>query len=138
MKDTELIKAFEALRQENQCLRIAYERQQQENMVLQKELAVAHEHLATAREVFAQLTARIERLEGQSSKDSHNSSKPPSSDGPKTPVRKTKSLRGKSGKKSGGQPGHPGHTVLVGSQPHTLLTPAPPRLEGGRPGVGTG
>src|SRR5260370_22923801 len=137
MKDTELIKAFEALRQENQCLRIAYERQQQENMVLQKELAVAHEHLATAREVFAQLTARIERLEGQSSKDSHNSSKPPSSDGPKTPVRKTKSLRGKSGKKSGGQPGHPGHTLLMVSQPDTILTLAPPVCEGCQQELGT-
>src|SRR5258707_13635904 len=107
-------------------------------MVLQKALAVAHEHLATAREVFAQLTARLERLEGQSSKDSHNSSKPPSSDGPKTPVRKTKSLRGKSGKKSGGQPGHPGHTVLMGSQPDTILTLAPPVREGGQQGFGSG
>src|SRR5258708_8272918 len=112
MKDTELIKAFEALRQENQCLRIAYERQQQENMVLQKELAVAHEHLATAREVFVQLTARIERLEGQSSKDSHNSSKPPSSDGPKTPVRTTKRLRGTRGKNNGGQTTGPAHPRL--------------------------
>src|SRR5258708_9897480 len=117
MKDTEMIKVFEALRQENQCLRIAYERQQQENMVLQKELAVAHEHLATAREVFAQLTARIERLEGQSSKDSHNNSNPPSSDGPKTPFHKTKSLPGKSGKNSGGERRAPQTTVLNGCHP---------------------
>ena len=83
MEETELIKAFEALQQEHQCLRIAYEREHQENTVLRKDLAVAHEQLATAREVFAQLSARIERLEGQISKDSHNSSKPPSSDGPR-------------------------------------------------------
>src|SRR5713101_10163055 len=81
MKDSELIQAFEALQQEHHCLRTAYEGQQQENTVLRKELAVAQEHLAIAREVFAQLSARIERLEGQLSKDSHNSSKPPSSDG---------------------------------------------------------
>ena|SRR5216684_2813005 len=85
MKDSELIQAFEALQQEHHCLRTAYEGQQQENTVLRKELAVAQEQLAIAREVFAQLTARIERLEGQLSKDSHNSSKPPSSDGPKAP-----------------------------------------------------
>jgi transposase len=137
MEETELIQAFEALRQEHQCLRIAYEREHQENTVLRKELAVAHEQLATAREVFAQLTARIERLEGQSSKDSHNSSKPPSSDGPKTPVRKTKSLRGKSGKQSGGQPGHPGHTLLMVSQPDTILMLAPPVCEGCQQELGT-
>jgi transposase len=126
MKDTELIEAFEALQQEHQCLRSAYERQHQENTVLRKELAVAQEQLATAREVFAQLSARIERLEGQLSKDSHNSSKPPSTDGPKNPVRKTKSLRGKSGKKSGGQPGHRGHTLLMVAHPDTSIALTPP------------
>jgi len=125
MEDTELIKAFEALQQEHQCLRIAYEREQQENTVLRKELAVAHEQLATAREVFAQLSARIERLEGQASRDSHNSSKPPSSDGPQGPVRKTQSLRGKSGKQSGGQPGHQGHTLLMVAQPDSIIALAP-------------
>ena len=125
MEDTELITAFEALQQEHQCLRIAYEREQQENTVLRKELAVAHEQLATAREVFAQLSARIERLEGQASRDSHNSSKPPSSDGPQGPVRKTQSLRGKSGKQSGGQAGHQGHTLLMVAQPDSIIGLAP-------------
>jgi transposase len=129
MEETELIKAFEALQQEHQCLRIAYERERQETMLLQKELAVAHEQLATAREVFAQLSARIERLEGQISKDSHNSSKPPSSDRPQDAVRKTKSLRGTSGKKSGGQPGHRGHTLLMVSQPDTIIALEPPSCQ---------
>jgi predicted nuclease with TOPRIM domain len=55
--------------------------------------------------------ARIKELEGQAAKDSHNSSKPPSTDGFKEPKRKTQSLRGKSGKKNGGQPGHVGKTL---------------------------
>src|SRR6266699_2492275 len=137
MKDTELIEAYEALQQEYQCLRTAYERQQQENTVLRKELAVAQEQLATAREVFAQLTARIERLEGQISKDSHNSSKPPASDGPKAPVRTTKSLRGMSGKQSGGQPGHPGHTLLMVKEPATIQTLAPAVCERCQQDLGT-
>jgi transposase len=137
MNDTELIQAFEALQQEYHCLRTAYERQQQENTVLRKELAVAQEQLATAREVFAQLNTRIERLEGQRSRDSHNSSKPPSSDGPRSPVRKTQSLRGKSGKKSGGQPGHPGHTLLMVSHPDTIIALAPPVCERCQQELGT-
>lgn len=125
MNDTELMQAFEALQQEHHSLRLAYEGEQQENTALRKELAVAQEHLATAREVFAQLSARIDRLEGQLRKDSHNSSKPPSSDGPKAPVHKTKSLRGKSGKQSGGQPGHQGPTLLMVAHPDTIIPLAP-------------
>ena len=54
------------------------------------------------------LEARIEVLENQKSKDSKNSSKPPSADGF---VKRTKSLRTKSGRKSGGQKDHPGSTL---------------------------
>ena len=54
------------------------------------------------------LKARIEVLENQKSKDSKNSSKPPSGDGF---AKRTKSLRTKSGRKSGGQKDHPGSTL---------------------------
>ncbi len=54
------------------------------------------------------LLARLAALEARLGKNSHNSSKPPSSDGL---AKKTTSLRGKSDKKVGGQKGHKGTTL---------------------------
>src|SRR5258708_12723330 len=63
----------------------------------------------------ALLLERVQELEARLAKDSHNSSKPPSSDGL---ARKTKSLRRRSGKKPGGQLGHRGETLpLVATPP---------------------
>lgn len=109
MNAEDLIQALQKERQENERLR--------------------HE-LASAQEVIVQLTARIESLEGQKAKDSHNSSKPPSSDGLKGPVQKTKSLRGTSGKPSGGQPGHRGRTLMMVEDPQSLITLVPAICEG--------
>ena len=50
----------------------------------------------------------IKELREKLNKNSGNSSKPPSTDGFKKPVKKDRSLREKSGKKPGGQPGHKG------------------------------
>ena len=50
----------------------------------------------------AALINRVESLEARLNKDSHNSHKPPSSDGYSKPVR-TQSQRKKTGRQSGGQ-----------------------------------
>lgn len=67
------------------------------------------------------LTARVQELEERLAKDSHNSSKPPSSDGL---AKKPKSLRpatGQSGRPCGGQPGHKGSTLRWVEQPDQIL-----------------
>src|SRR6059036_1874926 len=108
MNVEELVKALEAQRAENQTLR---------------------NELAQALESLEQANARIKHLEGQAAKDSHNSSKPPSTDGFKEPIRKTQSLREKSGKKSGGQPGHPGKTLMMVEHPDQTVLLTPHRCE---------
>ena len=63
------------------------------------------------------LTARVSELEARLSKDSHNSSKPPSSDG----LKKTRSLRRPSGAKPGGQVGHKGTTLKRAQEPDEVI-----------------
>jgi len=70
--------------------------------------------------------ARIHELEGRLKKDSHNSSKPPSSDGLR---RKTHSLRKPSGKKSGGQEGHSGQTLRFAETADQISTHRPQHCE---------
>ncbi len=87
-----------------------------------EEIAALRAENAALREQVQVLLARVQELEGRLAKDSHNSGKPPSSDGL---GRKTKSRREKSGKKRGGQLGHPGHRVSLLTAPDILETHRP-------------
>src|SRR5258708_33257919 len=79
---------------------------------------------ATLRERVELLAAQVEELQTRLAEDSHNSGKPPSSDGLR---RKPKTLRKRSGKKAGAQ---------LGARIETLRLPARPDVANGhRPAV---
>ena len=69
------------------------------------------------------LVAKVAELEGRLSKNSRNSSKPPSTDGFRP---KPKSLRKAGQKPTGGQKGHLGHTLEKVAQADHIETHAPP------------
>jgi len=90
-------------------IRLAYRQGEEAVITLVEGLLERIEHLE----------ARLEALENQRQKDSHNSSKPPSGDGF---GKRTKSLRPKGERSSGGQPGHPGHTLEWSEQVDEVVT----------------
>lgn len=73
-------------------------------------ISVQQEAIAQRDETIDALSERIKELEAQIHQNSRNSSRPPSSDGPKKPRHRPK---GKSGKKRGGQAGHKGTTLKM-------------------------
>ena len=75
--------------------------------------------ITTLQDAVGVLSLRVKQLEDRLAKDSHNSSKPPSSDGFNKP--NPKSQRQKSGRPSGGQKGHPGRTLELADNPDTIL-----------------
>jgi transposase len=84
-------------------------------------IASMQEQLASHADKIEKLEARNRQLESQIGKDSHNSHKPPSSDGLKRVV---KSNRTKSNKPSGGQNGHQGTTLAMVEAPDHVVTHA--------------
>ena len=85
---------------------------------LEQENRQLKEQLAQRDELIERLTQRVTDLEERLSKNSRNSSLPPSSD---RFARQPKSLRTKSGKKPGGQAKHPGSTPVMREHPDEMV-----------------
>ncbi|MGH2485114.1 MAG: DUF6444 domain-containing protein, partial [Ktedonobacterales bacterium] len=99
-------------------------------------------------EQIAALLGRVHDLEARLAKDSHNSSTPPSSDGLKRQLPRTRGLRRASGKKPGGQLGHFGETPHLVAETDAVVERRPAicaacqapleAVEGGAQGGGEG
>src|SRR5258705_13309815 len=85
------------------------------------------EYIRTLEARIAALDATVQRLLERLPQDSHNSSRPPSSDPPQAPGKRTR--RGPSGRKRGGQPGHPGQTraLVPIDEVDTVVAVKPPQ-----------
>ena len=87
---------------------------------LQRQVSRLKTALGEARGEVDWLRRRNTELEKLVAKDSHNSSRPPSTDPPW--AKRTKSLRRPSGRRVGGQPGHAGHTLRLTPKPQRVVT----------------
>jgi len=103
---------------------ITYEEHQAEIDALQAahaaEVAELKQQIEALKIAVSTLTSKINELEAKKKKNSRNSDRPPSSDGPKKP-NATSSLREKSGRKSGGQKGHKGTTLSLTDAPDYIV-----------------
>jgi TolA-binding protein len=72
------------------------------------------------KQTISDLQETIKDLQRQLNMDSHNSSKPPSSDGYKK-ANKNRRLREKTGRKTGGQKGHKGVNMKLHHEPKELM-----------------
>jgi len=95
----------------------------------QEMLLLLYEQIQDVQQQIQALKQRIQELEARLDKDSHNSHKPPSSDGlAKKPA--PKSLRPQTGRKPGGQKGHPGSTLTFSEAPDHQVAHVPTRCQG--------
>ncbi|HEV2859757.1 MAG TPA: IS66 family transposase [Pyrinomonadaceae bacterium] len=92
---------------------------------LQRQISRLKEALGKARGEVDWLRRRNTELEQLVTKDSHNSSRPPSTDPPW--AKRTKSLRRPSGRRVGGQPGHAGRTLRLTQKPQHVVNHRPTR-----------
>src|SRR5437773_858680 len=124
-----------SFQQQLQAMEARYQEQlAQERASFQQHLqameAKYQEQLAQERASFQQhlheAKAKVSELEGRLSKDSLNSGKPPSSDGP---WRKRYSRRKPTGRASGGQGGQAGVTLPMSEQPDSIKRHRPDRCE---------
>ena len=118
----------ERLQEENRKQREEIKRLSEENsqlwevvrelMPLKGRVEELEEQAEEQKEQIEELSQKKEELEDKQSKDSHNSSLPPSSD---RFSRAKRSLREKSGKKVGGQEGHEGKTLAQVENPDEVI-----------------
>ncbi|MFH9610179.1 IS66 family transposase [Streptomyces sp. NPDC017448] len=100
-------------------------------------VAAQAETIAAQAATIAQQAERISELERQAATDSHNSSKPPSSDGlGKKPV--PKSLRRRTGRKPGRAKGDPGGRLEQVADPDVIIDHHPVACGGCGAGLGGG
>jgi len=84
---------------------------------------------------IGQLEQEIKELKSRLAQDSHNSHRPPASDGLSKPA--PKSLRPRSSRRPGGQPGHPGRTLQRVQHPdYVQIHPLAVCPQCGGPGLG--
>lgn len=83
----------------------------------------------TNQAIIRDLQTRNDELTAQTSRNSKNSSQPPSADGYNKP--EPRSLRPKNtGRKNGGQPGHPGTTLRQNDRPDQVISCHPEKCDG--------
>ncbi len=95
---------------------------------LKERIAILEETVEQQQKIIEKQAELIRELREQINRDSHNSSKPPSSDGYQKPS--PKSLRKKTVKKPGGQKGHHGSHLSVPEKVDEVIQHMPQGCEG--------